>query len=1002
MKGEGPNIYSNKLKADVIVSERGLKNDVSHHLGETKAATFEAIPYVIKNGMTVSKTTDSNGKVRSIIVAGKVYLNDKNGKNGKPVNVYCLLKADDAGQNRFYLHEVSDGKGNLYYQLSNAEKDAPSALHDSTPQKQGSAEETSSAQSVPQTEAESKPKNSDVITSIVNEVNESINEAIEEQKARGNKRFDSEGVRQSDIFYKLQDAFKNGKITADETFNAMKKYAPDVLATYGYKSGEDMVKKDKEAAERVKAEKKAKEEKLANRGPITLNQIIDMAWARAREKAQNNYQLFGRGTGEPGWNYFCNAVGGLYAEGEITAEEHNAAIKAVTGDWGDDFLFKDISTESKPSAQGKGDPNERESDWDFLTTNEAKQIEAQEQRQRDYWDQRFGEDVEQSPENTNNDDNSEQLSSGAGEASGSVSESKSESISESIPETTKEQRPVPSGTVTEHSEGELKKRTQVKGAKAEHEERMADIAKKFGTDDGTFLSYTRDEVSRIAKYCIDKYGMQEEWNRLMGEKNWSRVDFSEAGKIVYEMTMQLNRDMTNGDSGLGPVLERKPGESNKEYFERQKQSDKDAYLARREPIDALLQMYAEQKSEAGQKLQEQHKFTIADEIRMRASQRFLNYTEDGEVNNASDLAKNAKMWNIIDDLLTRAEKADTEGSKNAMMDVTRLVSRIRGRETMWGKLGLKAERSMLNDLYNKGFDPDAMASLMYGSISKIIDDLTPMTYADVIQTVRMNNMLSAPATALNNFFNNANALRVGSLAQNAAYPFAKVFEAITGKKVAFSDKSFFRLDSKVFSKETRSQSKLSAERMAFEYALLSAYYGMDGERGRFDPKNSNTNFWLNGTGVSGFAGRALARYNFLVNALVLSPDAPAKARANLGMQQGIEKAFEGVEMTPEMARNKKELEAYAEVETKRRALQDDNGATRAVLWMKNQINKAHTPGGKTVVGGRQLGELRLGDFAIAFAKVPTNVGIQRAMATPYGAAPVWRGFPSCPVCLWPC
>lgn len=537
-----------------------------------------------------------------------------------------------------------------------------------------------------------------------------------------------------------------------------------------------------------------------------------------------------------------------------------------------------------------------------------------------------------------------------------------------------EPRPQPS-TRKKPQQQSLKEDTQTKGSIRNSEERARDIAEEFGLSDGTYQSATRKEVSRIADYCIEKYGMENEWDRLMTKKTWDRVDFSEAGKIVLEMTKNLNRDMTrNGNRGLGKVLEKKAGETYEQYRNRQEAEDKRAYQERREPIDALLQQYADQKSTRGQELQETYNFTFADELRMRASHRFLN-SQDGEVRNATDNAKSAKMWAIIDDLVTRVENAEESGSAKDLVEITKMVGRIRGRENLLGKTGTKAENWMFDRMLKLGVEKDALAALAYGNIGKIMDDLTPITYADAIQTVRVTNMLSNIATGLNNLANNAISLRTQSLAQNASIPFAKVFEKLTGKKIAISDSSVFR------GKDIR-----RAEEAALEYSILSSYYGMASEDGRVDLDNKGTNFYVNGTGLSGMAARALARYNFLVQAFVLNPDAPAKARARLGLQKGIEKAFEGAENTPETIRNRKELEGYAAKEANRRVLQEDNAITNAVLYFKNHLlNKVKTPGEHVKVGGRELGSFKLGDFVMAFAKVPTNVGIQKLESTPYGA-----------------
>ena len=533
------------------------------------------------------------------------------------------------------------------------------------------------------------------------------------------------------------------------------------------------------------------------------------------------------------------------------------------------------------------------------------------------------------------------------------------------------------GKLTDHQTG-LEDQMYNRGERIEHETRMDDIAEKFGTDDGMFFSKTREQVSRIARYCIDKYGLKNEYDRLLNKRDWDRLDYSIVGKILYEMSTKLHRDMTS-KRGLGPVLERKAGESWTEFHRRQAESDKRAYRARRQEIDALMQIYNENKSVLGQELQEKYKFSVADEIRMRASQRFLGYTIDGEVGSAEFPKRlNVRMWRVIDDLLTEVESYETRLNENptaedmeGLKECVKKINYIRGRQNMFGKLGVKGESWLFNHIMKNGVDAEALTKLAYGSVNKIMDDLMVMSWADAVHTIRVSNMLSNVATAINNLANNAVSLRTGALAQNIGMIPARAFEKATGKKVGFKDTGLLR------TKPIR-----RAEALAFEYSLLSSYYGLMLDEGRLDTKGHTGNFDVNGS----IGERLLAQYNFLVSAAALNPDAPAKARARAGMKAGLDEAFAGVDMTKhENYQNRMELEGYIEQTAQHRTLQDNNAVSNAVMYIKSQLNKVQTPGGKKVVYGRELGSLKLGDFMMAFAKVPTNVVQQKVMATPYGA-----------------
>ena len=503
-----------------------------------------------------------------------------------------------------------------------------------------------------------------------------------------------------------------------------------------------------------------------------------------------------------------------------------------------------------------------------------------------------------------------------------------------------------------------------------------EVADKFGVSDGTYDSMKRADVSRVADYIIDKYGAAAERDRLLDSKNWNRVDFSIAQKVVYQMRLDLHRRMANSNTnGLGQNLSPLPGESTQEFKRRQAEENKRAYLAETELIDSLEQAYIGQKSEAGQKLQEQYTFSKADEIRMRATKRFLDWSTnaDGEFNGFRGNNKFIRMWEIVDDLCTKMQAAEDAGNVDAMVDLSKKVSYIRSNQSMFGKTGVKAERKFLDNI--KGvLPPEMMADLAYGNINRIVDDFTPMTWADAVQTIRVNNMLSNISTGLNNLANNAVALRTGALAQNAGWVFGKALEKADPlhRKAGIKDKGLIR-----------TKPIMSAEAAMMQYAVLNAYYGINVDSGRVDNTSKKT-FRSN----AGPVERALARYNFFVTAFVLSPDAPGKTRAKMGLQAGIDEAFAGANMNDKAVfQNRMELEGYARKEADRRLLQDDNKVTRAVASLKRALNNIVTPDwlGKVEVGGRQLGQLKLGDHVIAFAKVPANVALQKAESTPFGA-----------------
>lgn len=1085
----GGRIFTKKINGgiDVILNRRGIKNDIAHKVGEEKAATFQALPDILREGRVVS-TTKENGQAVSYIIAGKVNL------MGKPVNVYCLIKKDGSGENRFYLHEVSDGNGNLFYQLNEdgtlkegQKESAPPAFQDPSSVQTPSAEEALPENSIPQEGSTGNNENGTIEESEGGVIDGGREDQTEGgtsptfgDRARKGKG-DAGRVREEPgerekvprVGEKTQAGrilTRNGRVNLSGVCSKYgldtRKILPSESKSKALLSLEDVVDGPISTAIGGDGTVGGVSDYSEETGKDSYNILLILNEKTAKsfgniaahEVGHRKTLYYEQSEASGGVKYDSgNAIRAALSEVPGTDAEKQSAYNSIIGAakqaWARDYLSgvlseaeiaeieslpvsevnlkvrEMLSKKDKPGHEGTlasvyGYFFMQETANEFLARNyehfsetglDLSVLDAMSNVvQQKYVDDgvftpeemfalneaitilnKEGPSLLSEYENFSgtdlieeefNDTKAEFSSDapGTNDAPSRVSEleSENEALKKRIAElegqqgqeAPAEQRAMPSG-VEKKSDNALRDKTQTRPAAEDMDQRAKDTAEKFGVSDGTYLSYTRDEVSRIADFWIEKYGAENEKNRLLQSRDWNRVDFSVAGKLAYEMTIELNRDMLNGSHGLGPILERKNGETEQEYKARQKAADDAEYNRRRDEINSLLQAYGEQKSVAGQKLQEQYKFSVADEIRMRASKRFLSYSENGEVHN-TEYAVNAKLWNVVDDLLTQMEAAEEAGDTKAMIELTKKVSRIRSRQNMFGKAGVWAENFMFERMMEGGLDADKLSALAYGNINKIMDDITPISYADAIESVRMSNMLSNVATGLNNLLNNAAALRNGALAQNAAIPFAKAFEKLTGKKIAVSDSSFFRAG------------HLRVEEVAFEYAVMSAYYGINAEDGRLDVRGTGGQFSVMGTGASGFVERALARYNFLVNALVLSPDAPAKARVQAGIQKGIDKVFDGTDLNDRsVAANKRELEAYARHEAQRRTLQDDNKFTNAVLYVKKHLlGSAKTPGEHTVIRGRELGSFDLGQFMIAFAKVPTNVGVQKVMATPYGAA----------------
>ena len=102
------NKVTRKGLGDVILDERGIKSDIAHGIGRAKSITFAAVPDVIKHGVQIDFVPNWKGRgYSSYVFAAPVDI------DGKRTYVGAVVLKD--AQNRFYLHEVVDGDGNLIF-----------------------------------------------------------------------------------------------------------------------------------------------------------------------------------------------------------------------------------------------------------------------------------------------------------------------------------------------------------------------------------------------------------------------------------------------------------------------------------------------------------------------------------------------------------------------------------------------------------------------------------------------------------------------------------------------------------------------------------------------------------------------------------------------------------------------------------------------------------------------------------------------------------------------
>lgn len=98
------NSAENEVLGSVILNKRSIKDDISHGIGREKAASFMAVPDILKNGKVVDYRENWKGRgYDTAVVAAPIKISGENYIAG-----VCVKRA--TGENRFYVHEVMQMK----------------------------------------------------------------------------------------------------------------------------------------------------------------------------------------------------------------------------------------------------------------------------------------------------------------------------------------------------------------------------------------------------------------------------------------------------------------------------------------------------------------------------------------------------------------------------------------------------------------------------------------------------------------------------------------------------------------------------------------------------------------------------------------------------------------------------------------------------------------------------------------------------------------------------
>lgn len=989
---------------DIIIDDRSIKDDIAHGLGRAKACTFKAVPDVLENGVVIDEQPNWQGRgYDTKIIAGAVDI------DGKPAYVGCVVRSIDNGQGqRFYLHEVIDGNGNVIYSFDGMPSETKSGPD--TAIKTGIAESDTGTvsepvNSVPQTEAESNTSTESTIdgTIVAQERSEengtgqteagtaSTNQSEQgadraRQSSRPPRSFEPRGTGENE-YCSARFASRAPRFTGpNEDINSFlwERTAKNIEDDYG-----GLIPDESEL------------NKLATKAELDLRTKIEDAFGipvtffvagdktafgyaikdymgvgvflqlsspksavtAFHEIGHNQWSL--RGMGKSRKTVIANAVKQSGADinefkeivldtlFEYGYDEINDGSVASYDDW------MKLSDEDRVTMLGNLPEEERkevveflyEEIGNFIISNDYTRIDSYPSIKaaipairQAYVDAGIFTQEEM-------DSMLNAIKAYESQTSNIYFDPQTGYGTTTAPADNNLQQDSKQGrtpgVMGQKSQSKARSEMATKGEEAQTRENAQEVDEKYGTGDGTFTSRSNDGRSVTARHRTDTQEKRDaEVKRLLKEDySWNDDDVVEAEWLMYNMVRSIR------DYQLGLTHKMAP----------------DAFSAMTEMYNALALKHTSEKSRMGQGLQAEYAFSDFEKIMNRAAKTFLGFTADGRFVGKSPYAKYAKIYAGMEDAGNRIQKAAEENDAKALAQICKDLSDIRNVKRMFGPLSnfvSGVENKILDRIAQSEHGVEALQTLAYGNLNAICDDVQPYKVLNAVKTIRVMNMLSNMSTILNNIGNNiaSGITSTNALAQATSRMAAKPFENLTGQKVLNREAKGW-----LANKEIR-----TAETDALNLATLVQLYGINSERGKLELGSDKGLFNPNANAFE----QTMSLYKFFIGMGVEATDQIKAAGLEKSMNIGIDESLEKGEITESQAET---MRAEARHEVNRLLYKDDNRLSNAVQYIRNSLNNALS------WGNDEIGRVGLGDITMAFAKVPANVVKARLLATPEGA-----------------
>lgn len=444
-----------------------------------------------------------------------------------------------------------------------------------------------------------------------------------------------------------------------------------------------------------------------------------------------------------------------------------------------------------------------------------------------------------------------------------------------------------------------------------------------------------------ARRRIDAYGSENEIERLLGKlengEAFGNEDMSEIEALISDEYDKIDE---------AQILD--VDHTNEERLE--------IYAKAIENVQKLENLREQVKGEAARVLRQTGFLTPAKKIKARVLKTFWNNVDEKgkpQWTNAQKVKQIFKTLKEIDSV----KNGDTEN----MIGIIKGISQIRGTNKVFGGKLTKSIDSMLDYMSKTEGGFDYLKMLAYGNCDALISDEIGSDLPQKIKATQIGHMLSNPSTWLNNFGNNFAALFSNAISQNTAGRWADIaLSKLTGTRTLGADKSAGH-DKRVS----------EASKKAVVMATLNVLFDVNTDGSKYESTGTNT-FKMNSSSP---LERIAAQFQMITREALVMPDEMAKARVETGLDIGREELVKSGKMTE---RVKAELSGDSTSQANFRSLQQDTSLTKAVNNFREKLNSI------PLMKGKKNGKLGLGDMAMVFSKVPTNVVSQKLQSSPIG------------------